>query len=358
MADRTARLINAWTPAPRTPQTWQRPGVVANAEQAGAHVHFPPIANGLDYLRSASDHLRPASRDAEPAEPVPVRNLKYAILHLAAGAEVLLKARLQLEHWTLIFKDPGRAKRTELENGTFVSCSPGETLDRLRDIADVRIDGKDATALTQLANHRNALQHYGLTGPSAEAPAVESRTGAVLDFLIRFLDEELLPALTQDERDAVQGEMEGIREGLVWIDRYTTKRMQRLSADLAPFRTCTISCSDCAQVALVVGDGNGARCYFCWSDRSIQDAMLRYMIVTQGRGPGRFDLCSACGARTVLNEVTTVAAPDSWHPVALCFTCGGNSPSKPVCWGCNNPFEPTHRESLCKQCTEMAELSQ
>lgn len=42
---------------------------------------------------------------------------------VAAGAEVLLKARLQLEHWTLIFKDPGQATRKALESGTFISCA-------------------------------------------------------------------------------------------------------------------------------------------------------------------------------------------------------------------------------------------
>jgi hypothetical protein len=37
------------------------------------------------------------------------RDIKYAVLHLQAAAEVLLKARLFREHWDLVFNDPGKA---------------------------------------------------------------------------------------------------------------------------------------------------------------------------------------------------------------------------------------------------------
>ncbi|QEU90938.1 hypothetical protein [Streptomyces kanamyceticus] len=127
------------------------------------------------------------------------------------------------------------------------------------------------------------MQHYGLTGTSTEAQAIEARAAAVLGFLIRFPDEELLPALTEAERSAVQGELSEIRASLIWICRFTTKRMQRLIVDVEPFRTCTVECSDCYQLALVVSVPEGARCYFCWSRRPIDEAMRLYCIATSGR---------------------------------------------------------------------------
>ncbi|MGW0886006.1 hypothetical protein [Streptomyces sp. NPDC002671] len=83
--DRRDWLLDAWDPTPRGPRVWQRPGVATSSEQAGAQVHFPPIANGLDYLLSVTKHLVVDDEDATVTE----RALKYAILHLAAGAEVL-----------------------------------------------------------------------------------------------------------------------------------------------------------------------------------------------------------------------------------------------------------------------------
>ncbi|MFB7260661.1 hypothetical protein ACFCXH_00610 [Streptomyces nojiriensis] len=356
--DRTARLMDAWEPPERGPQGWQRPGVAAGTGEAVAQVYFPPVANGLDYLLSTAKHLGTGGQqgDVESA-------LKYAILHLAAGVEVLLKARLQLEHWTLVFKDPGQATRKDLEKGTFVSCTPGETLQRLRNVAEVPISDKDAKALTQLAEHRNALQHYGLTGPSAAVLVVESGIAAVLDFLVRFLDEQLLPALTETERGAVQGKMTEIRSSLVWVKRFTTKRMQRLNADLEPLRSSTVECSDCRQFALVVG-GREARCYFCWTERTIEDALLSHRIVVLGRPPAlqagdsgevrRGEYCSTCGSYTVLHGVSTAASPEPMAPVALCFTCGDVSSAKPVCLGCERVFEPVRHELGCAECLRKA----
>ena len=53
----------------------------ANAQED----RVPPVQNGLDYLKSAVEHLR--------GDPGP-RELKYAVLHLQAAAEVLLKVQL------------------------------------------------------------------------------------------------------------------------------------------------------------------------------------------------------------------------------------------------------------------------
>jgi hypothetical protein len=61
---------------------------------------FPPLLNGLDYLKSVIEHLRD-----KPDQ----RNLKYAVLHLQAAVEVLLKARLIREHWSLVFEKPSAA---------------------------------------------------------------------------------------------------------------------------------------------------------------------------------------------------------------------------------------------------------
>lgn len=61
-----------------------------------------------------------SARDSESS----ARNLKYAVLHLAAGVEVFLKARLQYEHWSLVFAQPGTATREALAEARFSPQSP------------------------------------------------------------------------------------------------------------------------------------------------------------------------------------------------------------------------------------------
>ncbi|MBR7837390.1 hypothetical protein KDL01_29190 [Actinospica durhamensis] len=135
----------------------------------GGDVHFPPIENGLDYLCSVVDHLVKTGGESPGA-----RDLKYAVLHLQAAVEVLLKARLQAENWTLVFKVPSTAVRAKFESGEFESCSTQETLARLKSIVGLEFAAKDVTALNKLRGDRNALQHYGLT---ASGPATEARAG-------------------------------------------------------------------------------------------------------------------------------------------------------------------------------------
>jgi hypothetical protein len=59
-------------------------------------VHFPPVLNGLDFLESTVTLLAVEGN-------VPPRNLKYAVVHLAAAVETLLKARLALEDPKLVW---------------------------------------------------------------------------------------------------------------------------------------------------------------------------------------------------------------------------------------------------------------
>ncbi|MEU4173792.1 hypothetical protein [Streptomyces sp. NPDC026589] len=359
MPEHSTGFTGAVPPTPRGTENWQRPAGPVSAD-AGGQVHFPPIANGLDYLLSATEHLAP--------DPVSERALKYAILHLAAGAEVLLKARLQLEHWSLVFKDPGQATRKALEGGTLTSCTPQETLQRLRDIAGVVIDDKDMRILTQLAQHRNALQHYGLTGPTATVGPVEARSAAALDFLIRFLDEELLPALTAEELVAVQDEMTTIRGKLESIESFARKRLKRLRAVLEPVRANTVRCGECFQFALVIG-GPRPRCHFCWSNPPLAYTLAVHALLELGRrvpdaafehvltGSGRLgECCDRCGCDTVMHGVMTAAYADAdGGLVALCFFCAEVSPTKPTCLVCGAPFEPGRSELGCPSCVRESE---
>jgi hypothetical protein len=67
-------------------------------------VEFTPIRNGLDFIHSALEHLQQAEGS---------RELKYATLHLWSGIEILLKVRLQQEHWSLIFAEPKNASKAD-----------------------------------------------------------------------------------------------------------------------------------------------------------------------------------------------------------------------------------------------------
>ncbi|WP_280909675.1 hypothetical protein [Streptomyces sp. SAI-149] len=309
-----------------------------DVELPGSDVRFPPVENGLDYLCSVVDHLV-----KESGEQVSARDLKYAVLHLQAAAEVLLKARLQREHWSLIFKNPGSAVRSKFESGDFESCTTPEVIARLRDVVGLSLKDKDIKALNSLAKTRNALQHYGLT---ASGPATEARAAEVLDFLKAFLDEQLLCALNEDEQERIDKHYMGrIRAGLSEVRSFVTKRMNRLRSELDERSPRVIECPNCWQFALLV-DGEANRCHFCCIDWGENVALGVARLEGEFRS---VKICPDCDVEALVRDVRTAFDPAS--PIDLCFNCSEEFEGLVECRNCPSLFHPNNRgEDTCDDC--------
>ncbi|WP_327225141.1 hypothetical protein OG229_15800 [Streptomyces platensis] len=284
-------------------------------DATGMLLDFPPIPNGIDYLASVVDLLA-----NHPDDP---RALKYAVLHLHAAAEVLLKTRLQYEHWSLVFDDPRKATRRAFESGNFTSCSMAETVTRLTEIAHVTLTTKERSTLKNLGQDRNALQHYGLTH---NARAIESRAGQCLDFLARFLKDELMPAMDADM--AMGADITDIKRRMEHIRTYRAERRRRLRGTLKDLAHRTLECHQCGELALVIGD----HCHFCsfpiggFHPEYAADMHLTYRRIAKG-GPDPQKLisrCPRCKRRAVAPDISTAASDD---PSPFCFNCAAPVPS-------------------------------
>ncbi len=311
------------------------------APQPTSEVNYPPVENGVDYLDSVADHLR-------FGQPSP-RNLKYAVLHLQAAAELLLKARLQQEHWSLVVKDPGAAKRDRFEAGDFDSCTTTGAIARLKDIAGVTVDDKSAKSLAILSKWRNALQHYGLKAP---APAVETRAAQVLDFLLEFIHGELLPALPGAKASAVEEDLVAIGMKVRQIKTFIDTRQKRLDAELRDVTNRTVECPFCGSFALVVGQGPlSPSCRFChtaWNEATF--AAAAYAEVFSPDAEAALQTCPTCSnLALVVDWARVLHATELKH---LCFACGEAFDHLAQCHGCLDMYVPSPNEDvhLCKDC--------
>ncbi|MFC8999688.1 hypothetical protein ACFT7U_28755 [Streptomyces rochei] len=279
-------------------------------EPAEDQLDFPPVRNGVDYLVSVVDHLH---HDKYHYLPRPPRDLKYAVLHLQAAAEVLLKARLQRVHWSLVFKEPGTASLKKFREGDFESCSADATVLRLRQIAGVQISQRDQKALKDLAKDRNALQHYGLTHNAA---AIEARAGAVLDFLVRFLGSELLPHLHRKDRNAIRSDWRHIEERVRDIVAFSTQRMKRLISEVKEegLDKYTVNCPFCHYLSMVIKPDIGGHCRFCETDVTTKQLVDAYYYNPEGA----FSVCPNCKKETFGVEVQVLALKELQ---IFCFTC-------------------------------------
>jgi len=116
--------------------------------------------------RNAFDFLERAIKEFA-AEP------KYSVVHFCAAVEMLLKARLMKEHWSLIVSKPEQASLTKFQGGDFTSVTLEESRQRLRDVAGEDIGDDAYGSFRALANHRNKMIHFFHADLDGDAKAKE-----------------------------------------------------------------------------------------------------------------------------------------------------------------------------------------
>lgn len=337
-------------------------------------VDFPPLANGLDYLADAVGRL---------TETPSARDLKYAVLHLHAGVEVLLKYRLICVDWRLILEDSkdGEPAVTykRYKAGKFRSIGIGKALKRLQDPVGITVTKGQKKAANALDKFRNQLQHYGLTDTDK---AIEAQAVKVLEFILDFIDTHITPDihLTEADKQALADAMPGIRSALGTITALVDQRMQRLRPDLE--QAWTAWCPDCGQLAVLLEndpvdrshgpEDDQPRCVFCtahWDSRAdyVDDFTGSrlglsggYEAMTNGGDPPT-EHCPECGADMLVwfDPATGELGPNL---AAQCFYCGCEFNDR--CPRCdvaldtpavNDPDDggmPRDKSMLCANCLE------
>lgn len=96
---------------------------------------------------------------------------KYSVIHFCAAVEMLLKARLMKEHWSLIVSKPDQANLTKFMAGDFISVTLEDCRARIRDVAGEDIGDDAYNSFRALANHRNKMVHFFHQGLDSDEKA-------------------------------------------------------------------------------------------------------------------------------------------------------------------------------------------
>lgn len=109
--------------------------------------HFKELAeNGFDFFEKASEQLE--------------KDPKYSVINFFTGIELLLKARLLWEHWTLVYTEPSTANIDGFSKGNFQSVSIDTAVQRLRNVVGAKISTRAVNAFNGIRQHRNQLMHF------------------------------------------------------------------------------------------------------------------------------------------------------------------------------------------------------
>lgn len=299
------------------------------------------VANGLAFLDAAVD--------AMPQDDV--QSQSFAALHLWTAIEVLVKARLAAEHWTLVLDKPDQASRAKFKSGDFRSVGGRQALERLQKLCGVEVSTADMDNVSAVESLRNRVAHFSLQG--VEPAAVAAGLARGLLFLLRFLESEVEPNLDRSLRLLSESTRKAVVERLHEIEEVVRLRMAALEPELSAHGLC-IPCPRCGQVAVVV-DGGG-RCLFCdatfdgadLAQQHLESSGWSYYVTIKDGGDWPVRTCPECDLPTLVPIQSGPRAGDDG-----CLNCGTvwGAGVLQACARCGEPMVPDEDESLlCSSC--------
>jgi len=296
-------------------------------------IKFSLLENAFDYLLSASEHQ--AANTA--------RDNKYAVLHLVAGIELLLKARLHYEHWTLLFNDVDKANLSARGRGDFKGIDFDIAIKRLTEVVGIKFDSRNLENLRLLRDVRNKIQHFAI---AIDVDTLKSLLAIGYNFALDFYGEEI-QELARRANEDISGELlQNIKDKLNEFAEFVRQRMEILRPDLAS-AIKVISCPICTQDAMVLGDGR-PHCLYCNISSSAEElADLLFWNDTTFR----IVECPHCGTETCVSQT------EFGKVTGFCTSCGEEG-TYYKCSRCGRPIVDYH-DDPCPRCKdEMKEESE
>ncbi|NFO67017.1 hypothetical protein FDC27_08600 [Clostridium botulinum] len=120
---------------------------------------FTMFENGLDFILDSIRHLQ-KYEGIQSDDIKEKKELKYSLIHLSSGIELILKDRLYRVHWTYIFSDMNKANKKELKDYSFNSVDGVKVIDRLKNLCNVELNKNDENEIIKIRKLRNKIEHF------------------------------------------------------------------------------------------------------------------------------------------------------------------------------------------------------
>ncbi len=291
--------------------------------------------NALDYILNAVNRLNLDEPD--------IIELKYSIVHLWSGIELLIKKRLMNEHWSLIFRDVNKARKASLESGDFISVYYDDAIKRLQDICDIDLS-KYQPILKKIREDRNRLEHFQIN--ISKASAISNLIKAWI-FILDFITEHL----SFEGEIVAEGYFEEIKSIMINHNEFVNQRLKDIEPVIEKNKNETfpytiIDCPECMQDTMFLL-GDESHCYFCNSHLSWEETKKRWLETHEGHkfsdpkeilADPLIHECPECEMEGLYQfEDDSTHLPDiGW----ICFACGGKWEWNDIekCVRCEKPF--------------------
>lgn len=306
-------------------------------------VSYSLIEKGLDFVDAALSNLtRTANTHAQRK-----RHLKYTVLHLSSGVELLLKEKLNQQNWKLVFEKTSEANAKLFESGNFFSVKFPTCIERLESECGVSFTSAQEKTLNLLRRNRNKLEHFGITDSQA---ALTTSAVQVIGLLLDFIHDHF----DQKSQVAQARLLRRIKGQLAKCEEFVKHRDFQI-ADSLSHCAALYTCPCCHKAAWTIdGDNVRVRCLFCTHDveseiaaEEYADDSLDYTAYERFKEgiPSPIHHCPECSNLTLVDRENDF----------LCFACGEifSPRSVRLCDTCSNAYSCGEEDSgMCDECIE------
>lgn len=322
------------------------------------------LENGLDFVIRSISYLISAEKEDTKSKNT---KIKYSLLHLSSGIELILKSRLYIEHWTYIFSDMNKADKNLLENGDFRSVESTQIIERLEKLCSVSIDSGSKNAYKNLRKCRNQMEHFS---PKDNFLAIEACINSALTAITKFIKENYSdfqsPPLSAPE-DVLFG-LNKRESKLIDILINKTAKLEQHYKDAVSMATAKaeseadlnmlMKCPSCKEKLLNCNYNNQniCYCYFCLFKETGEATSKKYIseilhineyeAITNGETYPLYT-CPDCKTYSLVHI----------NDMYRCFNCGYyyNETDIAFCDECGMPYYNYYDENdlgLCDSCKE------
>jgi hypothetical protein len=309
------------------------------------------VDNGLDFILRAAQELWDKSLSKE-------QESKYSTVHLYEGVELILKARLMREHWSLILTNPDRFGGAPLESGDFISVGFDQALVRLSKLYGVSLTKSQETAFNELRKLRNRYVHFACTETRESVVGVQLRAWHEL---LLMLDDGFLDKLSGHQKTLMK-DAKGLMTASEEFLEARLKAIQPALKKLLQQGTVIARCPSCQLDALVIEE---AKCRVCETDweypSEIAEAYAAMNDRRWAKDGGELVYCDNCGedccvpagaelnaqAEKILNHLRVEPGLDL--NTYICFACAEFDPGWDMheCGSCGAKYFAADKDSIC-----------
>ena len=305
------------------------------------------VLNGIDFFQTGVAGL--------------TEDPKYSVINFCSGLEIILKARLLKEHWSLIVKKPENAIFEKFKEGNFISTNIEETLQRLENIAGIAFSKNELNCFNSVREHRNKFVHfYHYSDSKAEKKKLLQNIAAeqckAWFYLYRRLQEWF--EIFEKHRKG----FETVNSQFHQLRKFLSAKFEALKPEIDKEKksgTIYVDCSSCGFSSAKL-------------DEREEPVFASHCKVCE-RGETRIPVtCPKCGKRAYIEDIgaaycddeecsTQITLDDVMKPYRSSRHTGDGDPSVYYCSFCENPTDSViflDEHYFCFSCKEWGYVEQ